>query len=197
MKRLFDLIGSSVLVFVFLPILFLIAVAIRINMGSPIIFKQLRPGLYEKPFYIYKFRTMVDKRDSSGNMLPGKLRLTKLGKVLRKYSLDELPQLFNVWKGDLSLVGPRPLLMEYLPIYTKDQARRHEVRPGITGWAQVNGRNAISWEEKFEYDLWYVENKSIWIDLKILLITARKVVIKDGVSAKDHQFSMEHYKGVD
>ncbi len=164
-------------------------------MGSPIIFKQTRPGLHGKPFNIYKFRTMIDKRDEYGKMLPGKYRLTKIGVVIRKYSLDELPQLFNVIKGDLSLVGPRPLLPEYLSLYTKEQARRHEVKPGITGWAQINGRNAIDWDKKFELDLWYVNNQSIWLDLKILLLTIKKVIKKDGVSAKEH-YSMERYKGV-
>src|SRR5690554_6701511 len=171
-----------------------VAFAIVISMGFPIIFKQIRPGLYENPFQIYKFRTMNDKRDESGKMLPGKHRLTKLGVFLRKYSLDELPQLFNVLKGDLSLVGPRPLLMEYLPIYTEEQKRRHNVKPGITGWAQINGRNEINWNEKFKLDIWYVDNHSLWIDLKILLITMKKVFVKEGVSAKEH-YSMEKYKG--
>ena len=173
----------------------LIVLVIRINMGSPVLFKQMRPGLCGKPFYIYKFRTMIDKEDKNGNLLPGKLRLTKLGIFLRKYSLDEIPQLFNVIKGDISLVGPRPLLMEYLPIYSKEQARRHEVKPGITGWAQVNGRNSISWEEKFNLDVWYVNNQSLVLDLKILLLTIKKVFKKEGVSANGH-YSMEDFKGV-
>lgn len=164
-------------------------------MGHPILFKQIRPGLYGKPISIFKFRTMNDKRDEQGNMLPGKMRLTKLGIFLRKYSLDELPQLFNVLKGELSLVGPRPLLMEYLSIYTEEQARRHEVKPGITGWAQINGRNAINWDEKFKLDIWYVNNLSLALDMKILLLTIIKVVKKDGVSAKEH-YSMERFRGM-
>lgn len=195
LKRTIDLLGALMLLFIFLPIILLIATLIRTKMGSPILFKQMRPGLHGKPFEIYKFRTMIEKRDENGNMLPGKLRLTKLGIFLRKYSLDELPQLFNVLKGELSLVGPRPLLMEYIPLYTKEQARRHEVKPGITGWAQVNGRNAIGWDEKFQLDLWYVNHQSVWLDLKILVLTLRKVFKKEGVNAKDH-YSMEHYKGV-
>lgn len=195
MKRMIDLFGSIVLIIIFSPIMLLIVLVIRINMGSPVLFKQMRPGLCGKPFYIYKFRTMIDKEDKNGNLLPGKLRLTKLGIFLRKYSLDEIPQLFNVIKGDISLVGPRPLLMEYLPIYSKEQARRHEVKPGITGWAQVNGRNSISWEEKFNLDVWYVNNQSLVLDLKILLLTIKKVFKKEGVSANGH-YSMEDFKGV-
>lgn len=173
----------------------IVGVTIRISMGSSIIFKQVRPGVHGKPFKIYKFRTMADIRGDNGKMLPGSLRLTKVGIFLRKYSLDELPQLFNVIKGDLSLVGPRPLLMEYLPLYTKEQARRHEVKPGITGWAQINGRNSISWEEKFLFDIWYVNNQSLSLDLKIMFLTIKKVFKKEGVSAKGH-YSMEEYKGV-
>jgi len=195
LKRMIDLFGSIVLIIIFSPIMLLIVLVIRINMGSPVLFKQMRPGLCGKPFYIYKFRTMIDKEDKNGNLLPGKLRLTKLGIFLRKYSLDEIPQLFNVIKGDISLVGPRPLLMEYLPIYSKEQARRHEVKPGITGWAQVNGRNSISWEEKFNLDVWYVNNQSLVLDLKILLLTIKKVFKKEGVSANGH-YSMEDFKGV-
>ncbi len=195
LKRLIDLFGALSLVIIFSPFLILISAIIYIKMGSPILFKQVRPGLYGKPLYIYKFRTMNDKKDNQGNLLPGKYRLTKLGILLRKYSLDELPQLFNVIKGDLSLVGPRPLLMEYLPLYTEEQARRHEVKPGITGWAQINGRNAINWEEKFELDIWYVNNQSVWLDMKILLVTIKKVFKKEGVSSKNH-FSMERYKGI-
>ncbi len=164
-------------------------------MGAPIIFKHTRPGLHEKLFHVYKFRTMIDKRDETGKMLPGKERLTKLGIFLRKYSLDELPQLFNVIKGDLSLVGPRPLLTEYLSLYTAEQARRHDVKPGITGWAQINGRNSISWDEKFELDIWYVDHQSFLVDLKILILTVVKVVKKEGIGAKQH-YSMEHYKGM-
>jgi len=164
-------------------------------MGSPIIFKQGRPGLYEKVFYIYKFRTMKNSKDKNGNLLPNNKRITTLGKFLRGFSLDELPQLLNVLKGDISLVGPRPLLVEYLELYTSEQARRHNVKPGITGWAQVNGRNAISWEEKFRYDVWYVDNQSFRLDLKILLKTALKVVRSDGVN-KTNDITMERFKGM-
>lgn len=196
LKRFIDLFCSLILIIVLSPIMVIISLLIISTSGSPILFKHQRPGLYEQPFYVYKFRTMIDKRDSSGNMLPGGLRLTKLGKFLRKYSLDELPQLFNVLKGDISLVGPRPLLMEYLPLYTKEQKRRHEVKPGITGWAQVNGRNAISWDEKFKYDIWYVDHQSLGLDLKILTLTVIKVFRREGVSAKNH-YSMERFKGVE
>lgn len=194
MKRFIDLLGSIILILAFLPFMVIIGVVIRIRMGSPVLFKQMRPGLDGKPFYIYKFRTMIDERDKNGQIIPEELRLTALGIFLRKYSLDELPQLFNVFKGELSFVGPRPLLMEYLPLYTKEQARRHEVKPGITGWAQVNGRNLISWEEKFKLDVWYVENQSLFLDLKILILTIKKVLIKEGVSAINHS-SMEDFKG--
>jgi sugar transferase EpsL len=195
LKRIVDLLGSGILLCMFSLIILFISLLIILKMGRPIFFKQLRPGLHGKPFYIYKFRTMIDKRDEKGNMLPGSMRLTKLGAALRKYSLDELPQLMNVLKGDLSLVGPRPLLMEYLKIYNKDQKRRHDVKPGITGWAQVNGRNTISWDEKFKLDTWYVENRTFWLDIKILLLTIKKVATKDGVSANGH-YSMERYKGM-
>lgn len=194
LKRVIDLFGSFILIVFFSPIMIVAAVMIRISMGRPILFKQLRPGLHGKQFLIYKFRSMVDKRDANGNLLPGEMRLTKLGIFLRKYSLDELPQLFNVLKGDLSLVGPRPLLMEYLPLYTNEQARRHEVRPGITGWAQINGRNSISWEEKFRLDVWYVDHQSFFLDLRILLLTILKVFKKEGVRAV---YSMDEYKGVE
>ncbi|MFS0861481.1 sugar transferase [Fredinandcohnia sp. 179-A 10B2 NHS] len=195
MKRILDIIGAIFLLLLFSPIMIATAIIILISMGSPIFFKQIRPGLHGKPFTIYKFRTMIDKRDSTGKMLPGKHRLTRFGIWLRKYSLDELPQLFNVLKGQLSLVGPRPLLTEYLTLYTKEQARRHEVKPGITGWAQINGRNSIDWDQKFDLDLWYVENQSIWIDIKILLLTIKKVIKKEGIGAKEH-YSMERYKGI-
>lgn len=171
-----------------------ISVLIYFNMGSPILFKQQRPGLNSKIFQIYKFRTMTDAKDKNGNLLPNDKRITRLGKILRKLSLDELPQLFNVLKGELSLVGPRPLLVDYLDLYTQEQSRRHDVRPGITGWAQVNGRNAISWEEKFEYDVWYVDNQSFWLDIKILFMTVLKVVKSDGVN-KSQEVTMERFKG--
>lgn len=170
------------------------AIIIRLKLGSPIIFKQKRPGLHGKPFYVYKFRTMTDEKDSNGELLPDSIRLTKTGEIIRKLSLDELPQLFNVLKGDLSLVGPRPLLMEYLELYTPEQARRHEVKPGITGWAQVNGRNAISWEDKFKLDVWYVDNQSFLLDLKILFLTVLKVFKSEGINQKG-QATIEKFKG--
>ncbi|MDA2118202.1 MULTISPECIES: sugar transferase [unclassified Bacillus cereus group] len=194
MKRLFDIFVSSIILVLTLPILLILAILIRVNLGSPIIFKQQRPGMYGKPFYLYKFRSMSDERDKEGNLLPNNMRMTKFGNVIRKFSLDELPQLINVLKGDISLVGPRPLLMEYLNLYTKEQARRHEVRPGITGWAQVNGRNAISWEEKFELDVWYVNNHSFILDMKILFLTALKVVRTEGVN-KSENITMPKFTG--
>ena len=185
-KRFIDLsLGISLLIIVS-PIIMIVAILVRLKLGSQILFKQQRPGLHGKPFYVYKFRTMTDQRDENGRLLPDEVRLTPFGKFLRKFSLDELPQLFNVIKGDLSLVGPRPLLMEYLERYTLEQARRHEVKPGITGWAQVNGRNAISWEEKFTLDVWYVDNRSFWLDLKILWMTFLKVIRTDGTSHAEH-----------
>src|SRR5699024_10910267 len=171
-----------------------IAIIILFNMGSPIIFKQRRPGLHGEIFSIYKFRTMKNSKDENGNLLPNDQRVTKLGKILRKLSLDELPQLFNVFTGDISLVGPRPLLIEYLELYTPQQARRHNVKPGITGWAQVNGRNAITWDKKFKYDVWYVDNQSFWLDIKILFMTALKVIKSDGVN-KTEGVTMERFKG--
>ncbi|AZV50007.1 sugar transferase [Bacillus sp. FSL K6-1012] len=186
LKRLFDLTAAILLLCCTgVIILFTIAV-VRLKIGSPVFFKQVRPGLHGKPFTLYKFRTMTDERDSEGNLLPDAVRLTKTGRLIRKLSIDELPQLLNVLKGDLSLVGPRPLLMDYLPLYTKQQARRHEVKPGITGWAQVNGRNAISWEKKFELDVWYVDNRSFLIDLKILCLTVRKVLVSEGIQQTNH-----------
>lgn len=185
-KRLFDVIASAVFLIVLSPLMLVIAALVWANAGSPVIFKQVRPGLHGRPFTLYKFRTMTDARDENGRLLPDEQRLTKFGRFLRSTSLDELPELFNVLKGDMSLVGPRPLLMEYLPLYTPEQARRHEVRPGITGWAQVNGRNAISWEEKFKYDVWYVDNWSLWLDLKILFMTIVAVLRRNGISAEGH-----------
>lgn len=167
---------------------------VRYRLGSPIIFKQQRPGLFARPFYVYKFRTMNDKKDSHGCLLPDEVRLTTFGKLLRKLSLDELPQLVNVIMGDMSIVGPRPLLMEYLPLYNQEQARRHDVRPGITGWAQVNGRNAISWEEKFKLDVWYVDNWSFSLDMKILWMTVLKVIKSEGVNQQG-QATMEKFRG--
>jgi sugar transferase EpsL len=184
-KRLLDLWCALCLMLILSPVLVALSLLVRIKMGSPVIFKQLRPGLNEKLFYIYKFRTMTDKRDENGQLIPEHLRITKFGLFLRKSSLDELPQLFNVVKGDLSLVGPRPLLVEYLSLYTPEQARRHQVRPGITGWAQINGRNAITWEEKFALDVWYVNNRSFLLDCKILLLTVIKVLRHDGIGIED------------
>jgi len=165
------------------PILIALFFLIKLKLGSPVFFTQLRPGIYGRTFRMVKFRSMTDERDSSGALLPDKDRLIDFGKFLRASSLDELPGLFNVLNGDMSLVGPRPLLMEYLPLYSEEQARRHEVRPGITGWAQVNGRNAISWEDKFKFDVWYVDNQSFWLDIKILWLTVKKVLVRDGISA--------------
>ncbi len=161
----------------------LLAWQVRRKLGSPVLFTQVRPGLHGKPFRMVKFRTMTDARDSSGALLPDAKRLTPFGRFLRASSLDELPELWNVLRGEMSLVGPRPLLMEYLPLYSPDQARRHEVRPGITGWAQVNGRNAISWADKFALDVWYVDHRSLWLDVRILWLTVRKVLVRDGISA--------------
>jgi sugar transferase EpsL len=193
-KRLLDIVGALLMLILLFPVLLAIAILIKIKLGSPVIFKQQRAGLHGKPFYLYKFRTMTDERDENGELLPDHLRLTPFGQFLRKYSLDELPQLFNVLKGDISLVGPRPLLMEYLELYTPEQARRHEVKPGITGWAQVNGRNAISWEKKFELDVWYVDHQSFWLDLKILFLTVIKVLKSEGISHEGH-VTMEKFTG--
>ena len=194
MKRLFDFIVSLFMLICLSPILLVSWILVRSKLGSPAIFKQARPGVDGIIFYVYKFRTMTDERDGDGELLPDSVRLTKFGQLLRKLSLDELPQLWNVLKGDMSFVGPRPLLVEYLPLYNERQGRRHDVRPGITGWAQVNGRNAISWEQKFEYDVWYVENQSLWLDFKILLLTVKKVFISEGISAEG-QATIEKFKG--
>ncbi|MCL0038096.1 sugar transferase [Thermodesulfovibrionales bacterium] len=181
-KRIFDLALAIPALFVLAPVIVVLVVLLRFSMGKGIFFYQNRPGLHGKPFVIYKFRTMTDKRDEEGNLLPDGERLTRLGRFLRKTSMDELPEFFNVIKGDMSIVGPRPLLMQYLDRYTPEQARRHEVKPGITGWAQVNGRNAISWEEKFKLDVWYVDNWSLWLDIKILFLTIKKVLWQSGIS---------------
>jgi lipopolysaccharide/colanic/teichoic acid biosynthesis glycosyltransferase len=186
MKRLFDLVISIFVLIALMPIVLITAMLVRIKLGSPIFFTQERPGLNGKSFKMMKFRTMLNATDKHGNQLPDEQRMTAFGAFLRSASLDELPGLFNVIKGDMSLVGPRPLLVQYLPLYNKEQARRHKVRPGITGWAQVNGRNAISWEDKFSFDVWYVDNQSFWLDLKILVLTVKKVFIKEGISADDH-----------
>lgn len=195
-KRSFDFLVSFILLLIFSPIILLVALLVRIKLGSPVFFKQKRPGLKGRPFYLYKFRTMTDERDENGELLPDHVRLTSFGRLLRKLSLDELPQLINVLKGDMSLVGPRPLLMEYLNLYTPEQARRHDVRPGITGWAQVNGRNAISWEEKFKLDVWYADHQSFWLDIKILYLTVLKVFKSEGISQQNH-VTMEKFKGSD
>jgi lipopolysaccharide/colanic/teichoic acid biosynthesis glycosyltransferase len=179
-----DFLLAAVLLLMLLPLLLLTAIAVRVSLGSPILFRQVRPGLAGEPFQMVKFRSMLDTMGTNGDPLPDSNRLTRFGGFLRSSSLDELPELWNVLKGDMSLVGPRPLLMEYLPLYSAEQYRRHEVRPGVTGWAQVNGRNAIGWEEKFKLDVWYVDNRSLWLDLKILFLTVKKVVIKDGISAE-------------
>ncbi len=181
LKRLIDIAAASALLAVLSPLLFALAVWIRITMGAPVLFKQTRPGLRGRPFTVYKFRTMTNEHDPQGNLLPDEQRLTKLGQFLRSTSLDELPELINVLKGEMSLVGPRPLLMEYVDRYTPEQFRRHEVKPGITGWAQINGRNAISWNEKFKLDVWYVDNWNIWLDMKILFVTLLKVFRREGI----------------
>ncbi|MGB3610957.1 MAG: sugar transferase [Cellvibrio sp.] len=186
MKRLFDFIVSFCTLLIFLPVILTLAILIAYKLGTPVLFSQTRPGMYGKPFKMVKFRSMTEERDTDGNLLPDSERLTKFGKFLRSSSLDELPGLWNVLKGEMSLVGPRPLLMEYLPLYNAEQYRRHEVRPGITGWAQVNGRNAISWPDKFKLDVWYVDNQSFWLDIKILFMTVKKVLVREGISAEGH-----------
>ena len=183
MKKIFDVTVALGALAILSPVLGVVAIIVRAQLGAPVLFCQTRPGLQGKPFSILKFRTMTNARDAQGNLLPDAQRLTRFGRFLRSTSLDELPELFNVLRGDMSLVGPRPLLMAYLPLYSAEQARRHEVRPGITGWAQVNGRNALSWEEKFAMDVWYVDHRSLWLDMKILVLTVRKVLARDGISA--------------
>jgi len=183
-KRVVDIVGASVGIILVAPVLLVVSLLVLLTMGRPVLFRQQRPGLRGKPFTLYKFRTMRDARSASGELLPDDLRLTTFGKWLRSTSLDELPELFNVLKGEMSLVGPRPLLMEYLPRYSPEQARRHEVKPGITGWAQVNGRNALTWEEKFRMDVWYVDHWNLWLDMKIVLLTIWKVLKREGISAE-------------
>lgn len=194
MKRLFDFIVALLALTVLFPVIFLVCVFVRVKLGSPVLFRQTRPGLRGKPFNMLKFRSMLDAKDKNGNTLPDEQRLTRFGMLLRSTSLDELPGLMNVLKGDMSLVGPRPLLMEYLPLYSAEQARRHDVRPGITGWAQVNGRNALTWEEKFKLDIWYVDNKCFLLDLKILILTLITVFRRTGISSSSH-VTMEKFKG--
>lgn len=180
-KRWLDFILSLLAIIILSPILLIVALLVRIKLGSPIIFKQERPGLHEKIFTLYKFRTMTDEKDKDGNLLPDDQRLTKFGKLLRSTSLDELPELFNILKGDMSIVGPRPLLVEYLPYYKVDERQRHNVRPGLTGWAQVNGRNAVSWERKFELDCYYVSNISLWLDFKVVISTVMKIIKRSDI----------------
>lgn len=194
MKRLFDFSSAAIGLAVVSPVIIGTALVVKKKLGSPVIFKQTRPGQYGKPFDLYKFRTMTDERNENGELLPDSVRLTKAGKMLRKLSVDELPQLINVVKGDMSLVGPRPLLMDYVELYDDRQSKRLDVKPGITGWAQVNGRNAISWEERFELDVWYVENQSFMLDMKILYMTLQKVVKSEGVS-QPGQATMEKFTG--
>ena len=182
MKRLLDIIIASIALILLSPLYAFVAYKVKKNLGSPVLFRQVRPGLHGKPFEMIKFRSMKDAVDAQGNPLPDSERLTPFGKMLRSSSLDEMPELWNVIKGDMSIVGPRPLLMEYLPLYNEEQAKRHLVRPGMTGHAQVNGRNAISWEEKFKLDTWYVENQSVWLDFKIMLKTVKKVLAKDDIN---------------
>lgn len=184
MKRIFDFsLALFGLLLLAMPMLGMILM-VRNKLGSPVFFRQLRPGMHGRPFEMVKFRTMTDERGTDGQLLPDAMRMTPFGHWLRAYSLDELPELWNVIKGDMSLVGPRPLLMEYLPLYNVEQARRHDIRPGITGWAQVNGRNAISWADKFALDVWYVDHRSLWLDIRILWLTVRKVLVRDGISAE-------------
>ena len=193
-KRTFDFLISFFVLLTLSPVIFVVAFSIRLKLGSPILFTQERPGLNGKVFKMMKFRSMLDGKDKQGNWLPDDERMTPFGSFLRSTSLDELPGLFNVLKGDMSLVGPRPLLVQYLPLYSTEQARRHNVRPGITGWAQVNGRNAISWEQKFKFDVWYVDNQSFLLDFKILLLTVKKVFVREGINADGH-VTIEPFKG--
>ncbi|MFC4237032.1 sugar transferase [Thalassospira xianhensis] len=194
MKRLFDLFAASLIFLLLWPLMLLLAGVIYCKIGRPVLFRQVRAGFHAKPFTMYKFRTMLDVVDTDGLPLPDDLRMTTLGRSLRASSLDELPELWNVLKGDMSLVGPRPLLMEYVPLYNSAQLRRHEVRPGITGWAQVNGRNALTWDEKFKLDLWYIENRTFRLDCKVLWLTIWKVLLGDGVSATGSA-TMPKFKG--
>ncbi|WP_122900933.1 sugar transferase [Acinetobacter sp. B51(2017)] len=194
LKRLLDIIIAGTALIILSPLYFYVAYKVRKNLGSPVIFRQVRPGLHGKPFEMIKFRTMTDERDAQGNLLPNEDRLPKFGKMLRSTSLDEMPELWNVIKGDMSIVGPRPLLMDYLPLYNAEQAKRHNVRPGMTGYAQVNGRNSISWEEKFKLDTWYVENRSTWLDFKIMFQTVKKVLIKEGINQSE-EVTMTRFTG--
>lgn len=194
LKRLFDIVFSCAGLLILSPVILVVALLIRRKLGSPVLFRQTRPGLNGKPFEMIKFRSMLDAYDEQGQPLPNEQRLTRFGKRLRSTSLDELPELWNVLKGDMSLVGPRPLLVDYLPLYNETQHRRHEARPGVTGWAQINGRNAISWEEKFKYDVWYVDNQSFWLDIKILFLTVKKVFMHEGISHAN-DVAMPRFRG--
>jgi lipopolysaccharide/colanic/teichoic acid biosynthesis glycosyltransferase len=194
LKRFFDVVASLCGLIVLSPIIAIVAWKISRKLGSPVLFRQVRPGKDGKPFEMVKFRTMLDAADSNGQSLPDEDRMTPFGSFLRSSSLDELPGLWNVLKGDMSLVGPRPLLMEYLPLYSTEQYRRHEARPGVTGWAQINGRNAIGWEDKFKLDVWYVDNRSFWLDVKIIFLTIKKVLVRDGISA-DGEVTMGKFTG--
>lgn len=194
LKRTLDLILTIPALIVLFPFLFFLSILVVILLGAPVLFRQKRPGRMGRTFLLYKFRTMTNARDARGNLLPDSERLTAFGQFLRSSSLDELPELYNVLKGDMSLVGPRPLLMQYLDRYTPEQARRHEVKPGITGWAQVNGRNAITWEEKFKLDVWYVDNWSLWLDIKIIAMTVWKILKREGIS-QPGQATMEEFRG--
>ncbi len=193
-KRTLDVIGASLGLLILSPLIVLITILVRILLGAPVIFRQKRPGYKEKPFYLYKFRTMSDARDAAGQLLPDSVRLTRFGRLLRLLSLDELPELFNILRGQMSFVGPRPLLMEYLPLYSPEQHRRHEVVPGLTGWAQVHGRNALDWPARFALDIWYVDHWSIWLDLRIVLMTLWKVLRREGVS-QPGQATTEYFTG--
>ena len=194
LKRFIDVLASLCGLILLGPVLAILALLVSCKLGSPVLFRQVRPGKGGKPFQMMKFRTMTDERGADGELLPDEQRLTPFGQFLRSTSLDELPGLISVLKGDMSLVGPRPLLVEYLPLYSAEQARRHDVRPGITGWAQVNGRNALSWDEKFELDVWYVDNQSFWLDIKILFLTVWKVVKRDGIAAEG-EVTMSKFTG--
>lgn len=194
MKRSFDILVSSFLIFMLSPLLLLLALLVRLKLGGPVLFRQRRPGLNCRPFMMYKFRTMTNACDQKGSLLADQQRLTPFGKLLRSTSLDELPELVNVLKGEMSLVGPRPLLEEYVPLYTTQQIRRHLVRPGITGWAQVNGRNAIDWDDRFKLDIWYIDNRSFMLDLKILWLTVIKVFVREGINQEGH-VTMDKFRG--
>lgn len=194
LARVFDMVVSALALLALWPILLILYFLVQVKLGRPALFRQLRPGLRSQPFQMVKFRTMTDERGADGALLPDAQRLTPFGRFLRASSLDELPELWNVLKGEMSLVGPRPLLMEYLPLYSPEQARRHQVRPGITGWAQVNGRNSISWADKFALDVWYVDHRSLWLDVRILWLTVRKVLVRDGISAAG-EATMSRFEG--